>query len=66
MSQSSIIFSTIFFPLFAYFIFLNVRHNYLSKGEAFEIKATPIYYILIIVSCIWFTYVLLVGLDPHF
>ena len=66
MSLSSIIFGLIFFPLFAYFIFLNMKHNYFSRREQIEIKARPIYYILIIIACIWFTYVLLIGLDPHF
>jgi hypothetical protein len=53
-------------PLLILFIYINIRHNYVNKEKKFEIIASPIYYILILISSIWFTYVLIIGLDPHF
>ena len=66
MSIQLLIFSAIFIPLLILFIFINVRHNYINKNKKIEIVASPIYYILILISTIWFTYVLVIGLDPHF
>jgi hypothetical protein len=66
MSTQLFIFSVIFLPLLALFIFINIRHNYINKDKKFEIIASPIYFILIFISTIWFTYVLIIGLDPHF
>ena len=66
MSTQLFIFSIIFLPLLILFIYINIRHNYVNKEKKFEIIASPIYYILIIISAIWFSYVLIIGLDPHF
>ena len=66
MSTQLFIFSVIFLPLLVLFIFINIRHNYINKDKKFEIIASPIYFILIFISTIWFTYVLIIGLDPHF
>ena len=66
MSTQLFIFSIIFLPLLILFIYINIRHNYVNKEKKFEIIASPIYYILILISSIWFTYVLIISLDPHF
>ena len=66
MSTQLFIFSIIFLPLLILFIYINIRHNYVNKEKKFEIIASPIYYILIFISSIWFTYVLIIGLDPYF
>jgi len=66
MSTSSLIFCIIFIPLFALFLFINVKHNFINKNQKFEIIASPVYYILLLISTIWFSYVLLVTLDPNF
>ena len=51
---------------FALFLFINVKHNFINKNQKFEIIASPVYYILLLISTIWFSYVLLVTLDPNF
>ena len=66
MSTGLFIICIIFIPLLTLFLIINVRHNFLNKDKKFEIIASPIYYILIIISSIWFSYVLIIGLDPHF
>jgi hypothetical protein len=66
MSTGLFIICIIFIPLLTLFLIINVRHNFLNKDKKFEIIASPIYYILIIISTIWFSYVLIIGLDPHF
>ena len=66
MNIQLVIFSIIFLPLLTLFLFINVRHNYINKNKKVEIVASPIYYILIFIAAIWFTYVLVIGLDPHF
>jgi hypothetical protein len=66
MNIQLFIFSIIFLPLLTLFLFINVRHNYINKNKKVEIVASPIYYILILIATIWFTYVLVIGLDPHF
>jgi|TARA_B100001059_G_scaffold11329_1_gene9168 hypothetical protein len=66
MSTGLFIICIIFIPLLTLFLIINVRHNFLNKDKKFEIIASPIYYILIIISAIWFSYVLIIGLDPHF
>ncbi len=66
MSTGLFIICIIFIPLLTLFLIINVRHNFLNKDNKFEIIASPIYYILIIISTIWFSYVLIIGLDPHF
>jgi hypothetical protein len=66
MSTGLFIICIIFIPLLTLFLITNVRHNFLNKDKKFEIIASPIYYILIIISAIWFSYVLIIGLDPHF
>jgi hypothetical protein len=66
MSLQLLIFYIFFIPLLILFIFINVRHNYINKNKKAEIIASPIYYILICISMIWFSYVLIIGLDPHF
>jgi hypothetical protein len=66
MSTGLFIICIIFIPLLTLFLIINVRHNFLNKDKKFEIIASPIYYILIIISTIWFSYILIIGLDPHF
>jgi hypothetical protein len=66
MSIQFLIFSIIFLPLLIVFVFINIRHNAFSTNKKFEIIASPVYYILILVSMVWFSYVLIIGLDPHF
>ena len=48
------------------FVFINIKHNAFSGNKKIEIIASPVYYILILVSMVWFSYVLIIGLDPHF
>ena len=45
--------------LILFFIFIN-------KNKKFEIITSPVYYILLLISTIWFSYVLLITLDPNF
>lgn len=66
MSTGLFIICIIFIPLLTLFLIINVRHNFLNKDKKFEIIASPVYYILIIISPIWFSYVLIIGLNPHF
>ena len=66
MSNNAFIFFIIFIPILAFFLFINIRHNYIHKNKKFEIIASPVYYILIAIAAIWFSYVLIIGLDPHF
>ena len=42
------------------------KNKYINKDKKVEIVASHIYYILILISTIWFSYVLIIGLDPHF
>jgi len=45
---------------------LKALDNNYFKNKKFEIIASPVYYILIAIAAIWFSYVLIIGLDPHF
>ena len=66
MKLELLIFGIIFIPLLILFLFINIKHNYINKDKKFEIIASPIYYILIFLSTVWFSYVLIIGLDPNF
>jgi len=66
MSIQFLIFSIIFLPLLIVFVYINIKHNTVSGNKKFEIIASPVYYILILVSMVWFSYILIIGLDPHF